>query len=148
MRRFLVRFIRPESFVHNPSSAAFTITTSGFEFSVHTTIKGASVVTLVTRASEPFLSAAMLGNDVHINALGAIFPTHAELQPSVLARADLVAVDNLVNTQQASRELREHFGENNSWHRVRTLGEMIASRSKRPVGRKAHNLQISRHGAL
>ncbi|MDB5611776.1 MAG: ornithine cyclodeaminase [Bradyrhizobium sp.] len=92
------------------------------------------MVTLVTRASEPFLSAAMLGNDVHINALGAIFPTHAELQPSVLARADLVAVDNLVNTQQASRELREHFGENNSWHRVRTLGEMIASRSKRPVG--------------
>jgi hypothetical protein len=25
-----------ESFVHNPSSAGFTITTSGFEFSVHT----------------------------------------------------------------------------------------------------------------
>jgi Ca2+-binding RTX toxin-like protein len=36
MRRFLVRFIRPESLVHNPSSAGFTITTSGFEFSVHT----------------------------------------------------------------------------------------------------------------
>jgi Integrase core domain len=35
-RRFLVRFIRPESFVHNPSSAGFTITTSEFEFSVHT----------------------------------------------------------------------------------------------------------------
>src|SRR5882757_7560081 len=38
MRRFLVRFIRPESFVHNPSSAGFTITTSGLEFSVHTGI--------------------------------------------------------------------------------------------------------------
>src|ERR1700722_17764575 len=37
MRRFPVRFIRPESFVHNPSLADFIITTSGFEFSVHTT---------------------------------------------------------------------------------------------------------------
>ena len=35
MRRFLVRFIRPESFVHTRSSAGFTITTSEFKFSVH-----------------------------------------------------------------------------------------------------------------
>src|SRR5258706_3754194 len=40
MRRFLVRFIRPESFVHTRSSAGFTITTSGFEFSVHTGVHG------------------------------------------------------------------------------------------------------------
>src|SRR5271155_4923359 len=36
MRRFFVRFIRPESFVRTRSSAGFTIITSGFEFSVHT----------------------------------------------------------------------------------------------------------------
>jgi transposase InsO family protein len=36
MRRFLVRFIGPDSFVHPRSSAGFTITTSEFEFSVHT----------------------------------------------------------------------------------------------------------------
>jgi transposase InsO family protein len=36
MRLFLVRFIRPESFVHTRSAAGFTITTSEFEFSVHT----------------------------------------------------------------------------------------------------------------
>src|SRR5450759_2235399 len=36
MRRFLVRFIRPESFVHTRFSAGFTITTSGFKFLVHT----------------------------------------------------------------------------------------------------------------
>src|ERR1700680_3481963 len=38
MRRFPARFIRPESFVHTRSSAGFTITTSGFKFSVHTAI--------------------------------------------------------------------------------------------------------------
>src|SRR5712691_6824266 len=36
MRRFFVRFNKPESFVHTRSSAGFTIITSGFEFSVHT----------------------------------------------------------------------------------------------------------------
>src|ERR1700743_979279 len=36
MPRFPVRFIGPESFVHNPSFADFIITTSGFEFSVRT----------------------------------------------------------------------------------------------------------------
>src|SRR5713226_6655597 len=36
MRRFFVRFNRPESFVHTLSSAGFTIITSGLEFSVHT----------------------------------------------------------------------------------------------------------------
>src|SRR6266481_5844908 len=36
MRRFFVRFNRPESFVHTPSSAGFTIITSGLEFSVDT----------------------------------------------------------------------------------------------------------------
>ena len=37
MRRFFVRFNRSESFVHTQSSAGFTIISSGFEFSVHTT---------------------------------------------------------------------------------------------------------------
>src|ERR1700753_327905 len=36
MRRFPVRFIGPESFVHNPSLADFIITTSGCECSVRT----------------------------------------------------------------------------------------------------------------
>ena len=36
MRRFFVRFNRPESFAHTRSSAGFTVITSGFEFSVHT----------------------------------------------------------------------------------------------------------------
>src|SRR5450759_2586523 len=39
MRRFLDRFIRPESFVHTRSSAGFTITTSEFKFSVHTAVE-------------------------------------------------------------------------------------------------------------
>ena len=37
MRRFLVRFIRPETFVQTRFLAGFTITKSGFKFSVHTT---------------------------------------------------------------------------------------------------------------
>src|SRR5258705_4749299 len=35
MRRFFVRFNRPESFAHTRSAAGFAVITSGFEFSVH-----------------------------------------------------------------------------------------------------------------
>jgi hypothetical protein len=44
MRRLFVQFNRSESFAHTRSSAGFTITTSGFEFLVHT---GAIVATPV-----------------------------------------------------------------------------------------------------
>src|ERR1700738_769046 len=47
IRRFPVRFIRPESFFHTRSSAGFTITTSGFEFSVHTGTSTKAVTTSV-----------------------------------------------------------------------------------------------------
>ena len=41
MRQFLVRFIRPESFVHTQSSAGFTIATSEFKFfGTHNSLKG------------------------------------------------------------------------------------------------------------
>src|ERR1700675_1448904 len=38
MRRFLVRFIRPEAFVHTRSLVDFITTTSESRFSVHTTV--------------------------------------------------------------------------------------------------------------
>ena len=99
-------------------------------------VRGASIVTVVTRASEPFLAYDMVADDVHINALGALLPTHAELQPSVLAHADLVVVDNVANVQQASRELRERYKDAADWRGVRTLGSLIAAGEKRPAGAK------------
>src|SRR6476659_1868798 len=47
MRRVFVRFNRSESFVPTRSSVGFTIITSGFEFSVHTSLGlGGVLITL------------------------------------------------------------------------------------------------------
>ncbi|MHA3700879.1 ornithine cyclodeaminase family protein [Jatrophihabitans sp. YIM 134969] len=92
-------------------------------------VDGADVVTLVTRAREPFLRADALSPGAHLNAVGAILPRNAEFDPALLHRSRLTVVDNLPNAQRSSRELREHFGED--WSTVRTLGEVVTGAAKR-----------------
>jgi ornithine cyclodeaminase len=66
----------------------------------------ADVVVTVTRATEPFISTAMLANRVHINAVGAITPERAELEPAVVARARRIVADDVAAARQLSpREL-------------------------------------------
>lgn len=66
----------------------------------------ADVVVTMTRANEPFIRASMLAERVHINALGAITPEHAELDPTVVARARRVVADDVTAARAlAPREL-------------------------------------------
>jgi ornithine cyclodeaminase len=90
----------------------------------------APIVTTVTRAAEPFLEGDWLAHGAHLNAVGAILPTTAELLPSVLPLSDITAVDDLDNARRASRELRTHLGPD--LNGVVTLGEMVAHSSPRP----------------
>src|SRR5205823_13732471 len=46
-------------------------------------LESADVVVTVTRARDPFVTAAALAADVHVNAVGAITPKRAELAPDV-----------------------------------------------------------------
>lgn len=91
-------------------------------------IEGCPVVTLVTRAAEPFLDLADLADGAHLNAVGAILPTHAEFVPGSLATASLTVVDSEPNARRASRELREH----DDWAGVHTLAEVVAGKVTRP----------------
>lgn len=92
------------------------------------------IVTLVTRATEPFLSAEDLSPGTHLNAVGAVLPANAEFMPDVFGKADLVVTDNLANLRKASREFVEHFENTlHDWSAVRTLGEVIASDWRRPA---------------
>ncbi len=97
-------------------------------------LKGAGIVTLVTRAEEPFVTPDLLDRPVHVNAMGAVLPSHAELDRTTVGKAELVVVDNLVNAQATSRELREVFGDGRPWSEVRTLGSLIAEGRKRDDG--------------
>ncbi len=89
--------------------------------------EGASIVTVVTRAREPFFPADYWPKNSHLNAVGAILPTHAELLPGVAARARLIVADDTVAVRKVSRELREHFGEaDDRWQAMAGLAQVIA----------------------
>ncbi len=92
--------------------------------------KGAQIVTLVTRATEPFLTAGMLDKGAHLNAVGAIASDREEFAQDVFARATLVAVDNLSGVQQLSREFMTHYA-SSGWDKVIPLSKLIASGRRR-----------------
>jgi ornithine cyclodeaminase len=108
------------------------------EFSIETAVsasvsdacKGAQIVTLVTRAAQPFLAAAMLERGAHLNAVGAIAPDREEFAQDVFARATVVAVDNLPGVQQLSREFMMQYG-SSGWDKVMPLSRLIASGRRR-----------------
>lgn len=88
---------------------------------------GADIVTLVTRAREPFFPGAALPRGVHLNAVGAILRGYAEFEQDVFDRADLICIDNLPNAQAISSEFIERFGPPGpAWAPVRTLSEFVA----------------------
>jgi alanine dehydrogenase len=92
--------------------------------------KGAHIVTLVTRAAQPFASAAMLEEGAHLNAVGAIAPDREEFAQDVFGRATRVAVDNLPGVQQLSREFMTRYA-SRGWDEVMPLSKLIASGRKR-----------------
>jgi ornithine cyclodeaminase len=91
---------------------------------------GAQIVTLVTRAAEPFLRAGMLDRGAHLNAVGAIAPDREEFAQDVFDRATRVAVDNLPGVQQLSREFMTRYA-SSGWDEVVPLSRLIAQGQKR-----------------
>jgi ornithine cyclodeaminase len=108
------------------------------EFGVETAVcasaaeacKGAHIVTLVTRAAQPFLKADMLDRGAHLNAVGAIAPDREEFAQDVFDRTTRVAVDNLPGVQQLSREFMNRYA-SKGWDEVVPLSKLIASGQKR-----------------
>ncbi len=96
--------------------------------SLEDAVGGAQIVTLITRAKEPFLHAAMLADGAHLNAVGAILPANAEFDQDVFSKADAVVVDDMENARRGSREFIERFGSAGAeWQGVRTLGQVLSS---------------------
>ena len=101
--------------------------------SVAAAVEGAPIVTAITRAREPIVDLALLSEGVHVNAMGAVLPGSAELQPEVVRAATLLVVDNKENARVVSRELQNYCGENEArWANLQTLGEVIAEDVVRP----------------
>ena len=101
--------------------------------SVAEAVEGASIVTVVTRATAPVVRAEMIAKGAHINAIGAIVPSRAEIARDVLQRCDRIVVDNVPQAQKLSRELIDFFGtaDRESWQRVTSLANLVAAGEKR-----------------
>ena len=94
--------------------------------------KGAPIVTVVTRATEPIITAEMCAHGTHINAIGAIVPSRAEIAADVLARSTQVVVDSIPQAQKLSREMIAFFGpEPSRWSGVQSLAALVAARRPR-----------------
>src|SRR5438105_2531960 len=98
--------------------------------SVQAACDGSAIVTLVTRAATPFLSASYLARGAHLNAVGAIAPDREEFAQDVFARASRVAVDNIAGVQKRSREFMMQYG-SSGWDKVMPLSGLIASGRRR-----------------
>jgi len=95
--------------------------------SVTEAVMDAPIITTVTRATEPFLSSVMVAPGTHVNAVGAITPTGAEVDGGVVARCRRVVADSVPQAQKLSRELMAVFGADPAaWTSVRSLAEVVA----------------------
>jgi alanine dehydrogenase len=109
------------------------LSAKGFD-AVGPAIDAAPIVTLVTRASEPFIGVDAIAAGAHVNAMGAITPERCEFEPGLLARCAVVAVDNLPSAQRLASELRAFYSDDESWGNVTPLSELVASKASRPAG--------------
>lgn len=96
--------------------------------------EGADIVTVLTRATQPFLGAQVPPIGCHINAMGAISLDRAEVEPKILERCGAVVADSVVAVRALSREFQEFYGEADAaWAAVTPLCT-LAGAVRRPDG--------------
>ncbi len=101
--------------------------------SLQEAVADASIVTLLTNATAPFLTASMVARGAHVNAMGAIVPTRAEFAQDVFRRCSMVVVDTVDGVRALSAEFRERFGGDPAgWSAVRPISRVIAEAATRP----------------
>ena len=96
--------------------------------SVAAAVEGAEIITLVTRATEPFLRSAMVAGGAHVNAVGAITPERSEFEPEMLERCEPIVADSVDQTRRLSREFMTYFEQGRKpWSAVRPLSALVAA---------------------
>ena len=106
----------------------------GFDFqvteatSVADAVDGATIITLVTRAREAFLDAAMIRAGAHINAVGSISPEREEFSQDIFPRCSLIAGDSVPGIQKLSKEFMTYYdGGKADWADVKSICDVVAA---------------------
>jgi alanine dehydrogenase len=100
--------------------------------SVEEAAKDAPIITVVTRARTPVLTASMIARGAHLNAVGAITPEREEFTQDVFGRVSAIAVDMVESVKGLSAEFQKRFGAGD-WSAVRPLCELVAAKAARPA---------------
>jgi alanine dehydrogenase len=93
----------------------------------------ASIVTLVTRAREPFFTSAMATPGAHINAIGAVTPEREEFSQDILPRTGLLAADDPEAARRLSRELSRWYDAESRPPALESLCALVAAGRQRPA---------------
>ena len=101
---------------------------------VREAVKATPIVTLITRAVDPFLSEDAPSRGCHINAMGAITPERKEFEPELLNRCAVVAVDSIEQAKELSSELIGTWGDDFVRPNLHEISELVATKSGRPSG--------------
>lgn len=102
--------------------------------SVASAVDGAEIITLATRATEPFLRSAMVAPGTHVNAIGAITPERAEFDPEILGRCDPIVADSVDQTKHFSREFISYFDQGRKpWSAVMPLSALVDTSPAQPA---------------
>lgn len=100
--------------------------------SVAEALRDATIITVATRATEPFVTGDMVRAGAHINSVGAIVPSRAEIAQDVIARSTRIVADSVPQARRLSRELIESFAADDvSWSKVEPLAKIVSQRSIR-----------------
>lgn len=100
--------------------------------SIADALRNAPIATIATRATEPIVTCDMCAPGMHINAIGAIVPSRAEIAADVLPRCTRVIADSVPQAQKLSREMIAYFGAGPAgWSAVRSLAQLVSSRPRR-----------------
>jgi ornithine cyclodeaminase len=97
--------------------------------SVREATEDASIISVATRATDPIITTEVVQRGTHINSIGAIVPSRAEISQDILSRCTTMATDSVPQAQKLSREMIEFVGtESSQWGAVKPLAQIVASR--------------------
>jgi alanine dehydrogenase len=93
-------------------------------------VRNAEVVCTATTSSQPVLLGADLPPGIHINAIGANHAHKQELDEHAVAKANVIFVDSLAQSQQEAGDLIIPFTKQpQKWSAVRELSDLVAGKA-------------------
>jgi ornithine cyclodeaminase/alanine dehydrogenase-like protein (mu-crystallin family) len=108
--------------------------------SAEAAVRSAEIICTATTASHPVLCGGDLAQGVHINAIGANHAHKQELDEATIAKASLIFVDSLAQSQQEAGDLIIPFSKQpQRWNAVRELSELVAGK----IPGRANDAQIT-----